>query len=339
MARRSLRRCYHTMNFLLPITLSPPPERIRHSDKILLLGSCFTEHISSRLAQGGFAIASNPQGILFNPVSTAQALENVLSNRRWQEADLFPLHGLWNSWQHHSRFSHIDAQAALAAMNAATSAAFTLLQEARWIIITLGTSFQYVLREGGMPVANNHRAPGQHFEKKLLSTEEIVNTWRALLEKLFAERPAVRVVFTVSPVRHARDGAVANNRSKGRLLDAVHTLCEQFPEKCLYFPAYELVVDVLRDYRFYDLDLIHPNHAATSYVWEQFVEHWMAPADRPLLEEMTALHIARTHRSRFPETAAHQAFLAQMHAKALALQKQHPRLDLGGMLRYFETGA
>lgn len=326
------------MNFLLPITLPQPPVRIRHTDKILLLGSCFTEHISSRLAQGGFQIASNPQGILFNPISTAQALENVRSNRQWQEADLFQMNGLWNSWQHHSRFSHTDPQAALADMNAATGAAASILQEARWILITLGTSFQYVLRESGQPVANNHRAPGHYFEKQLLSTEAILDAWQPLLQTLFTDWPQIRVVFTVSPVRHARDGAIANNRSKGRLLDAVHTLCELFPQKCLYFPAYELVVDVLRDYRFYDIDLIHPNHAATSYVWEQFVTHWVAPEDVPLLEELAALQTARAHRSRFPETAAHKAFLTQMHAKAIALQAQYPRLNLSGTIRYFGEG-
>ncbi len=325
------------MNFLLPITIPQPPVRIRHQDKILLLGSCFTEHISSRLAQSGFSVAANPQGILFNPVSTAQALENVLRRRRWAAADLFALHGLWNSWQHHSRFSHPDPQSALAAMNAATTEAADLLAEAGWILITLGTSFQYVLQESGMPVANNHRAPGNHFEKKLLSTEAIITTWQTVLEKLFTARPGVRVVFTVSPVRHARDGAIANNRSKGRLLDAVHTLCELFPQKCLYFPAYELVVDVLRDYRFYDIDLIHPNHAATSYVWEQFVEHWIAPADVPLLQEMTVLHTARNHRPRFPETAAHQAFLEQMRTRALRLQQAHPHLDLSELIGSFQN--
>lgn len=326
------------MQFLLPITIPEPPVRIRLQDKILLLGSCFTEHISNRLAQTGFRIAANPQGILFNPISTAQALENVHNFRKWTSDDLFQLNGLWNSWQHHSRFSHIDPEAALAEMNGATAEAATLLEDTKWIIVTLGTSFQYVLKESGQPVANNHRAPGQIFEKKLLSTEEVVSAWSDLLKGLFAERPEVKVIFTVSPVRHARDGAIANNRSKGRLLDAVHTLCELFPQKCYYFPAYELVVDVLRDYRFYDIDLIHPNHAATSYVWEQFVAHWIAPEDGSLMDDIALLTRARSHRPRFPETEAHGAFLAQMREKARALQAQHSWLELGSLLAYFENG-
>ncbi len=323
------------MNFLLPITIPPLPRRIRHEEKILLLGSCFTEHISSRLAQSGFYIVSNPQGILFNPISTAQALQNVLKNRQWMAADLFSLNGLWNSWQHHSRFSHTDPQAALAEMNSAMQAASEILSEAKWIVITLGTAFQYVLEETGMPVANNHRAPGQWFQKKLLSTEEIVSVWKELLEKLFRERPETNIVFTVSPVRHARDGAIANNRSKGRLLDAVHTICETFPERAFYFPAYEIVVDVLRDYRFYDIDLIHPNHAATSYVWEQFVAHWITPEALPAMDAAAELFRAFTHHPRFPQTEAHQLFRQKMHAKAVTLQTENPWMDLGEWIQYF----
>jgi hypothetical protein len=323
------------MQFLLPITIPEPPVRMQHNDRILLLGSCFTEHISNRLANSGFRVVSNPQGILFNPSSTAQALENIRSGRQWTKDDLFLLNGLWNSWQHHSRFSNTSSEAALSDMNTAMSTANQCLVETNWIIITLGTAFQYLLQESGITVANNHRAPGQWFEKRLLSTTEILTEWSPLLSRLFAEQPQLKVIFTVSPVRHARDGAIANNRSKGRLLDAVHSLCEAFPERAFYFPAYELVVDVLRDYRFYDIDLIHPNHAATTYVWEQFVNHWIDPAALPIMEKVSELNIARNHKPRFPDTEAHQTFRKTSYEKALSLHQQYPWLELSDVLSHF----
>ncbi len=326
------------MQFLLPITLPEPPIRLHHSDRILLLGSCFTEHISSRLINSGFRVVSNPQGILFNPISTAQALENTCTRRQWTENDLFHLNGLWNSWQHHSRFSNISSEAALSDMNTATYSANQHLNKTNWVIITLGTAFQYVLQETGMPVANNHRAPGQWFEKRLLTTTEIITYWSQLLSRLFAEQSQLKVIFTVSPVRHARDGAIANNRSKGRLLDAVHSLCEAFPDRAFYFPAYELVVDVLRDYRFYDIDLIHPNHAATTYVWEQFVKHWIAPEALPIMEKVSELTVARHHKPRFPDTEAHQTFRKTSYEKARSLHQQYPWLDLSELLSHFSEG-
>lgn len=324
------------MQLLLPITIPEPAVRIRHSDRILLLGSCFTEHISSRLATSGFRVVSNPQGILFNPISTAQALQNILNGRHWTPDDLFSLNGLWNSWQHHSRFSNPSPESALLDMNIAASITNQFLNQTNWIIITLGTSFQYVLKETGVAVANNHRAPGQWFDKRLLTTEKIVGYWSQVLEQLFAEHPACNVIFTVSPVRHARDGAIANNRSKGRLLDAVHSLCETFPERVFYFPAYELVVDVLRDYRFYDIDLIHPNHAATTYVWEQFARHLIEPAALPIMEKVAELHTARNHKPRFPETAAHRSFRQSSYEKAVSLQHEYPWLELAELLDYFQ---
>ncbi len=321
------------MNFILPLDIPKLTPPIRHQDRILLLGSCFTEHMAARLAAHGFRTVSNPQGILFNPVSTAAALQHGLDGRRWTPADLFQSNGLWNSWDHHSRFSDPDAEAALLGMNEATAASHQFLQEAKWIVITLGTAFQYVLRDGGRPVANNHRAPAALFEKKLLTVPEMTAAWEPVLERLFTAHPAVRVLLTVSPVRHARDGAVANNRSKGRLLDAVHTLCERFPGQVHYFPAYELVVDVLRDYRFYDIDLIHPNHAATQYVWERLVESSIDAAARPLMDRVAELNIARAHRPRFPQTDAHQAFRAAARAKLAALREAAPWMDLDALGR------
>jgi hypothetical protein len=323
------------MNLLLPLEIPKVNPPIQHPDRILLLGSCFTEHMAGRLEQHGFRMRSNPQGILFNPVSTAEALVNCVEGRRWQEDDLFQLNELWNSWSHHSRFSHIDKKAALLGMNESTGEAHRFLKEASWVIVTLGTSFQYLLKETGQPVANNHRGPAAWFEKKMLSVVEVLEVWRDALKKLFEANAGIKVILTVSPVRHARDGAIANNRSKGRLLDAVHSLCEAFPGQVFYFPAYEIVVDVLRDYRFYDSDLIHPNHAATQYVWERFVESSVDEKAQKLMERFAELSIARGHRPRFPETEAHQAFRKSMIAKVEALHRDAPWADLSEAKGFF----
>jgi hypothetical protein len=312
------------MEFLLPLTLPKLPVRIAHTDRIMLLGSCFTEHMVGRLQKAGFRTESNPQGILFNPVSTAHAVQNMVAGRQWKGEELFYLNELWNSWDHHSRFSHIHKEAALLGINEEMKVASAAFLQTDWLIITLGSAFQYKRKEGNRPVTNNHRAPAGEFIRELLPTEDIVQIWEETLRQAWVQNPALKVLFTVSPVRHARDGAVENNRSKGRLLDAVHTLCERHPNAVLYFPAYEIVIDVLRDYRFYDVDLVHPNYAATQYVWEQFVASCISPEARPLMQELEQLAIAAAHRPRFPQTAAHQKFRAKMAEKRARIQTENP---------------
>ena len=324
------------MDFHLRLDIPRLPRPLGYNSRILTIGSCFTEHMAARLSAHKFSVLNNPHGILFNPLSVAEALDSYVEGRMYEANDLFSLNGLWNSWAHHSRFSHPSHATALAAINASQEAARDFVQDADWIFVTLGTAFQYFLQTGGRPVANNHRAPAQWFEKRLLEITRIVETWTATLENLRRANPDVQVLLTVSPVRHIRDGAVANNRSKGRLLEAVHTLVEQH-EGVHYFPAYELVVDVLRDYRFYDLDLVHPNYAATEVVWDEFVKACIAPEARPLMEAVRDITVAAAHRPRFPDTEAHQRFKASYAEKIRVLIARHPSLDLGDELGYFEA--
>ncbi len=333
------------MDFFLPFKPAPLPRCISHSDRLLLLGSCFTEHMDARLRTHGFRTAASPHGILFNPMSVADALEAYADNRVYGEEDVFLLGELWSSWDHHTRFSNPDRAAALAGMNSARTEATAFLGESTWVIVTFGSAFQYFLTHAaesagagreGRPVSNNHRAPSQWFEKRLLSVGEIMERWNTLLARLFAEYPDLNVLFTISPVRHIRDGVVDNNRSKARLIEAVHALRETFAGRAHYFPAYEMVVDVLRDYRFYDADLVHPNYAATSAVWEAFAEACIAPEARGVMKEVADIHTAAGHRPRFPGTAAHRAFLHAYAQKTRALMDRHPALDLEAALQYFE---
>lgn len=324
------------MKFTLELDIPPLPTPLHYRDKVLLIGSCFTEHMQERLAQHKFNVLGNPHGILFNPLSVADSLNSYMDQRRYGQEGLFLLNELWNSWAHHTRFSDTDAERALAAINASQDRAAAMIREAGWVMITLGSAFQYYLKENGRPVSNNHRAPGQWFEKKLLDIQEITAALSPALTALKTLNPGVQVLLTISPVRHIRDGVVDNNRSKARLLEAVHSLCTEFAF-AHYFPAYELVIDVLRDYRYYDIDLVHPNYMATSFVWEHFVSSCIDPAIRPLMKEIQDISIARAHRSRFPETEAHRAFGARYAEKIRVLQIQHPYLDLQSELDYFNS--
>jgi GSCFA family len=322
------------MQTMLTLDIPPLPRPISYTDNIMLVGSCFTEHISDRLQQHKFKVLSNPNGILFNPLSVAQCINNYIDGKTYTANDLFHFNELWNSWDHHTRFSHINREAALAGINDTTARATAFIHGADWLIITLGSAFQYHLIENGRPVANNHRAPSQWFAKKLLPISDITDTLSPTLEKLFDINPYVNVLFTISPVRHIRDGAVDNNRSKARLIEAVHHLTGTY-DRAHYFPAYELIIDILRDYRFYDIDLVHPNYSGTTFVWEHFVRSCISPQAAELMQQVHEIATARNHRARFPETEAHKKFKASYAAKAKELMMTHPYLDLSEELAYF----
>ncbi|MBS1660694.1 MAG: GSCFA domain-containing protein, partial [Bacteroidetes bacterium] len=302
-------------------------------EKILLTGSCFTEHIGNNLRDWKFDVLQNPNGILFDAASVASSLISYIEPKAYGPDDLVYLNELWQSWQHHSVFSHMDREACLRGINESQERAHAFLKEAKWLIITLGSSFSYRL-DGGMGVANCHRAPAQTFTKHLMTIEEIQTALDSCLYQLFYFNPGLQVIFTVSPVRHIRDGVVENNRSKARLLEAVHHLVGKF-DRLHYFPAYELVIDVLRDYRFYDIDMVHPNYPATQFVLEKFVGACIDEKGQKLLEEVKKIVIARRHKPFQPATKAHQKFLADFREKAAALGQEYPFLDLREELEYF----
>jgi GSCFA family len=322
------------MEFQLPITLAPLPQPIRYGEKILLTGSCFTEHIGDALSDWKFTTLLNPNGILFDASSVASSLISYIAPKRYVAEDLVFLNELWQSWQHHSHFSGTDKAAVLDRINASQQRAHAFLREADWLIITLGSAFSYRLAEDLAPVANCHRAPGKNFVKHLLTIEEIVTGLDSCLHQLFYFNPGLKVIFTVSPVRHIRDGVVENNRSKARLIESVHHLVNKF-DRLFYFPAYELVIDVLRDYRFYDIDMVHPNYAATQFVLEKFVEYGIDAGSRQVLEEVKKLVVARRHRPLHPETSAHTRFLREQYEKTVALAQKYPFLDLSEEIRQF----
>jgi hypothetical protein len=336
------------MQFQLPIHIKPPPVKINYRDKIMLIGSCFTEHIGNALAELKFDVLQNPNGILFGPDAVCKSLLSYKDNKKYTEADLLYLNEVWNSWDHHSRFSHIDKEKCLSGISTSTAQAHDFLKNADWLIITLGSSFSYLLTElgvenqntssGGMgaAVANCHRAPANWFEKKLLEIVDIEKMLEDCLNQLRQFNPKLKFVFTVSPVRHIRDGVVENNRSKARLIEAVHNIVSKF-ESASYFPAYELVIDVLRDYRFYDIDLVHPNYPATEFVLEKFKEVNIDEESVVIMEEIKKIMIARKHKAFQPATNAHQQFLKTNFEKVKDLQQRYFFLNLQEELSYFSN--
>ncbi len=278
----------------------------------------------------------NPNGILFDPASVASSLISYIGPKEYTASDLFYGNEVWQSWQHHSVFSNMDQSDCLAGINASQRQAHAFLKEADWLIITLGSAFSYRLADNGTPVANCHRAPAQTFRKHLMTIEEIHTALDSCLHQLFYFNKQLKVLFTISPVRHIRDGVVDNNRSKARLIEAVHHLVNKF-DRIAYFPAYELVIDVLRDYRFYDVDMVHPNYPATQFVLEKFVQQCLNPGSQSLLEEVKKLVIARKHKPFQPATQAHRRFLQDHHARAITLAERYPFLDLSDEITYFST--
>jgi hypothetical protein len=330
------------MELMVPIDIKKLPERINYRDKIMLVGSCFTEHIGNSLTQLKFKTLQNPNGILFGPDSVCKSLLSYIENKPFTDKDLFYKNELWQSWEHHSRFSGPEKNATLEKINAASQDAHDFLREADWLLITLGSAFSYKLTDAaekaslttGDAVANCHRAPANWFEKKLIPIPGIVDMLDDCLSRLRSFNPGLKIIITISPVRHIRDGVLDNNRSKARLIEATHQLVSTH-DSCYYFPAYELVIDVLRDYRFYDIDLVHPNYAATQFVLDRFTENCIDEESRRIMEDVKTLVTARKHRPFQPSTKAHQQFLNAHFEKTSALQKEYPYLDLKEELGYF----
>ncbi len=331
------------MDFMVNIDIKKLLQPVKYGDHIFLVGSCFTEHIGHALEELKFSVLQNPNGILFDPASVSRSLVSYIDNKQYTAAELFRLNEVWNSWAHHSRFSHLDAGQALEKINRSQQLAHDFLKKADWIIITLGSSFSYRLTEtaeitGGLQigsgVANCHRAPANWFSKHLLEIEETVTLLDTCYHRLRQFNPGIKIIFTVSPVRHIRDGVVENNRSKARLIEAVHHMVNKF-DGLYYFPAYELVIDVLRDYRFYDIDMAHPNYMATEYVLQQFTASCIDASSQALMQEIKKIAIARRHRAFQPETNAHRQFLAAHLEKARLLQERYPFLNFAEELAYF----
>lgn len=276
-----------------------------------MIGSCFTENIGARLFERKFNIVVNPFGIVYNPVSIALSLERLLSQQPlFREDELFEHNGLWHSWDHHGRFSRPERHEALAAINGQISLAVEQLNTTNRLFITLGTADVFCFRNSNRIVANNHKMPAAHFDERRISTLETVEAFGPVFEKLFGLNPDLNVIISVSPVRHTRKGLLENQLSKATLLLACEELRQQFPQ-VHYFPAYELLLDDLRDYRFYAADMIHPSDVAVDYIWNYFSEMYFSEETKKLNKAIEKILAALNHRPFHPDSEEYKAFIAK----------------------------
>lgn len=328
------------MDFRLELAVKPLPRRLKLAEKVALVGSCFTEHMSERLRHAKFEVLENPNGIVFNPMSIQQAIQGYVAGKTLTQENLFYYNELWTSWDFHGQFAHPNKDTCVEGLNASVQQAHHFLKSADWLIVTFGSAFVYELataQYGGHPgqvVANCHKVPANHFVHRLASVDEVVESTRVWVQALRQLNPAIQIIFTISPVRHYREGLVENNRSKGTLHVALHEIIQQHTG-CYYFPAYELLIDDLRDYRFYAEDLVHPNFAATRYVWEKFCAACIDAGTLEVMEQLEKIRLAVQHKPHHPGSPKHQAFLETMWQKTKLLQQQYPLLNLENELLYF----
>jgi hypothetical protein len=324
------------MNWMLAFEPVPAARQVEYAHRLLLTGSCFSTNIGTLLTRGKFQAVYNPTGIVFDPLSICRHLEDYVSGRTYVPEDLVLQRELWHSWQHHSDFSGTRLEEMLEGLNGAVQQGYEWIRSCDWLFITMGTAYSYGLLPGEEPVANCHKAPRDRFVKKLLDIETITGRMSATLAKVREVNPKVKIVLTVSPVKHIRDGIVENTRSKSRLIEAMHRLTEVMDE-CMYFPAYELVTDVLRDYRFYAPDMAHPNEQAVGVVFDHFCKTFLSPRTQQLLGEVNQVVSAKNHRPLHEDTAAHRQFLDTFRVKTEQLQQKLPMLSWVDELQYFTT--
>jgi hypothetical protein len=328
------------LKFKLTLPAKRSEHPISYRDGVFLIGSCFSENIGAKLNTHLFKVFENPHGILFNPVSVAQSLSDCIHHKQYTEADLFQLNEVWNSWHHHSRFSGITPNDALEKINHSITCAHAFLKTANHIIITLGSAWLYQLNSqspysAGQIVANNHKAPSSWFDKKLMKSEALVLLLNKMVQGLLQFNPHLQIIFTISPVRHLREGLVENNRSKAVLIQAVHEIIDS-TENVAYFPSYEYVIDDLRDYRFYAEDLVHPNYAASNYVWEKLIETYFNEETQAIMKQVAELQLAMQHKPFFAGSTQHKEFLQNCIAKTERLISLYSYLPLTEQVHFFK---
>jgi len=306
-----------------------------YSSKAILTGSCFSEYIGDKLTEARFKVDNNPFGIVYNPLSVKKGLVRLIEATEYRADDLFLHEQVWYSFDHHSRFSGVDKDACLTLMNNRLQKSAQFLKTVDFLFITFGTSYFYLLKSTGQVVANCHKLPANDFQRKRMSIDEIVSEYDSLLQQIWSLNPNIHIVFTVSPIRHWKDGAHDNQLSKAILLLAIDAICKTH-KQVFYFPSYELMMDDLRDYRFYGEDMLHPNTIAINYIWNRFKECFMEPDTISLMKEVEKVVQARNHKPFNPGSEAFQSFARQVYDKIQYLKEQY-KIDLSEEENYFKS--
>ena len=316
------------MQFRTQIPISKSNSQIDYNSRILSIGSCFAENMAEKFDYFKFQNETNPFGIIFNSVSIGKLFERVCKEQWFEEKDIFFHNERWHSFDVHSDLSNADRQELLETLNKAILETNKQLKEATHIIITFGTSWIYRNLEKDEIVANCHKVPQKQFSKELLSIEVIQQSIQNTIETIQSLNPSINFIFTISPVRHIKDGFVENQLSKSHLFAALHFVLktEHLKRNTEYFPSYEIMMDELRDYRFYNEDMLHPNQIALDYIWKLFSENYISHESLTTMQEVDEIQKSLRHRSFNPESEQHQKFLAKLQQKINQLGEKLPHI-------------
>lgn len=299
-----------------------------YHSKGLLMGSCFSESMGEKMHQAGFHVLQNPFGILYQPAAILNALYRIMHLEKYSTDELVFFDGLYHSPDHHGRFSGENADAVIENINQYLSAAHTFIKSEKVILlITFGSAIGYIRKEDQKPFANCHKIPGNQFIRELESLDHIRKNWNELIHQLHHFNPNLQILFTVSPVRHWKDGAVENQISKSTLLVSVNEWVQSYAY-CHYFPSYEIMMDELRDYRFYKEDMLHPSAQAESFIWEKFLETCLFPGERPLLQKVEKLRLQCIHRPLHPNRPEYALAMMKLSEELDQFAATYPHLDV-----------
>ncbi|MCF6280284.1 MAG: GSCFA domain-containing protein [Flavobacteriaceae bacterium] len=314
------------MNFRtqIPITSTTLSNRsqINHKSKILLFGSCFTKNIGEKLNYFKFQNIINPFGILFHPKAIENSITNAINEKEYTKNDVFLHNERWHCFDAHSELSNSSKEELLLNLNSAVKLTNQQIFKSTHIIITLGTAWIYRFINNDKIVANCHKIPQKKILKEILSVDEIITSLESIISLVKSINPKVKIIFTVSPVRHLKDGFIENTQSKAHLLTAIHQVVEP-RNHTHYFPSYEIMLDDLRDYRFYKRDMIHPNETAIEYIWQQFQNTWIDTNSYNLMNEIDTIQKGLSHRPFNENSTQHQEFLENLQLKINKIQEQY----------------
>lgn len=311
------------MNFFRTIIPIKKELDIKHPNKIMMFGSCFTENIGQKLIDHKFSVSCNPLGILFNPISIQQTIFRIINNTPVTKDDLFEVEGVWNSFLFHSQFAQLSAQDYLNNVNQKIEEAHSFLKSCDFLFITLGTAWIYEDKATNQPVANCHKVESSRFNRRRISETECRDTLLNIIQEIQTINQQIKFIFTVSPIRHWKDGAHGNQLSKSTLLLSIDKICEMYSD-CSYFPSYEILMDELRDYRFYADDMLHPSESAINYIWERFSDCYFSEETKKINKEVEEINLAINHRPFNPDSLNYQRFKENTQKKIKDIENKYP---------------
>lgn len=324
------------MNFRTEINEPASPWKIGHEHQLMLIGSCFAENIGMKLTQAKFPVVINPYGILFNPASVANCITDLCKGRTFTCDDLDYAHNEWFSYSHHGCFNHTDRELCLQGINNNNILCRQALLRTRYLILTLGSAYAYRHKEKNIIVGNCHKTDGKLFERVLLSTDEITTLLLQALQELRALNPQVTILFTVSPIRYVKYSASENMLSKAHLICAIENIRQQLSNTA-YFPSYEIMMDDLRDYRFYAADMIHPNDTAIEYMWHKFCACYFTPHTMEIALKANEIYLSRNHIIKSKATDDIHKFATAQLCKIEQLTTLCPHIDMREETAYFKS--